>query len=177
MNPRLSVVVITPDTYATVSRTVQALHRQRNRGELEILLCVRTRADAEPAPTLWRDFHAVHILEIGPVRVIAEAKASATRQASAPLGVFAGEHSFPAEGWAEALIERHRESHAAVGPVLVNPNDRMAISWANFLIEYGPWMAPCEGGLRTHLPGNNSCYKRDILISFGDRLGHARILL
>lgn len=170
MTPQLSVVVITPDRYETVARTMAALHAQANRNEIEVLLCAPTRAAAGPEQPEWADFAAVRVLEIGEVRVIAEAKALAVRHASAPVVAFVEEHSFPAKGWARALIERHREQHAMVGPVMVNPNPKLAISWANFLIEYGPWMSPAEAGPRTHLPGNNSSYKRDVLLGFGDQL-------
>ncbi len=170
MTPSLSVVVITPHRYATVARTIGCLHAQENRAEIEILLCAPTREAAGPEQSFWADFAAVRVIEIGPMRIIAEAKALAVRHALAPVVAFAEEHAFPAAGWATALIERHREPHAIVGPVMVNPNPKLPISWANFLIEYGPWMSPADGGLRSHLPGNNSSYKRDVLLAFGDRL-------
>lgn len=173
MTPALSVVVITPDTYETVSQVMRHLHSQDLRQSMEILLCAPSRADLGGERPEWRDFAAVQILETGPIRVIAQVKALAVRHASAPVVAFAEEHAFPAPGWARALTERHRESHAVVGPVMVNPNPRLAISWANFLIEYGPWMAPSEPGLRSHLPGNNSSYKRDVLLGLGDRLATA----
>ena len=80
------------------------------------------------------------------------------------------DHAYPAPGWAEALINRHRESWAAVGPVMSNGNPRSVTSWANLLVEYAPWMEPTEGGEQEHLPGHNSSYKREALVQYGDRL-------
>ena len=173
MTPLISVVVITPDSYETVSQVMRHLHAQEIRKEMEILLCVPTRAALGPERPEWKDFADVQVLEIGEIRVIAQAKALAVQKACAPVIAFAEEHAFPAKGWARALVERHREPHAVVGPVMVNPNPRMAISWANFLIEYGPWMAPGTSEIRSHLPGNNSSYKRDVLLSLGNRLASA----
>ena len=180
MSALLSAVVITPDNYGTVAAIMRCLHAQPNRGEIEILLCAVDRASAGPERPEWRDFAAVRIIETGPVRVIAEVKAAAVRSASAPVVAFTEEHSFPEPGWAHALIERHREPYAAVGPMLVNPNPRLAMSWANFVLEYGPWIDPPIPGTRRLLPGNNSSYKRDILLAYGDRLAamlDAEILL
>jgi hypothetical protein len=146
------------------------LHAQACRAAIEILLCVPERSVAGGARPEWADFHSVRIIETGPLRIIAEAKAAAVRAAAAPVVVFTEEHSFPAPGWAEALIARHREPHAVVGPVMVNPNPGLPMSWSNFIAEYGPWVAPAEPGLRSHLPGNNSSYKRDILLQYGGRL-------
>jgi hypothetical protein len=143
---------------------------QTRRNEIEVLLCAPTRDAIGPERSEWNVLHSVRVIEIGPLRIVAEAKALAVRNASAAIVAFAEEHAFPMPNWANALIRRHAEPHAVVGPTMVNPNPLKPISWANFLIEYGPWMSPAEGGTRTHLPGNNSSYKRDVLLAFGDRL-------
>jgi hypothetical protein len=44
------------------------------------------------------------------------------------------------------------------------------ISWANLLLEYYPWLDGAPGGQMTDLPGHNSAYNRDVLLSYGDRL-------
>jgi hypothetical protein len=92
------------------------------------------------------------------------------REARAPVVALVEDHCFPAPGWAEALIERHAEGWAAVGPVMANANPQTAVSWANLLTEYAPWVEPAQGGEREHLPGHNGSYKRDVLLSYGDRL-------
>src|SRR5262249_54038198 len=64
-----------------------------------------------------------------------------------------------------------REPWAAVGPVMSNANPSTSVSWADMYIGYGPWLYPDAGGARSHLPGHNSSYKRDLLLTYGDRLG------
>ena len=44
-------------------------------------------------------------------------------------------------------------------------------SWADFVMSYGPWMEPAEGGPRPFLLGHNCSYKRDVLLAAGDELG------
>jgi hypothetical protein len=45
------------------------------------------------------------------------------------------------------------------------------VSWADLLMGYGPWLAPTHTGTREHLPGHNTSYKREALLSLGDALG------
>jgi hypothetical protein len=54
--------------------------------------------------------------------------------------------------------------------VVCNANPATAVSWANFLLEYGPWIEPGTRGIADHLPGHNSSYRRDLLLAYGKRL-------
>jgi hypothetical protein len=83
----------------------------------------------------------------------------------------AEDHCFPEPGWAEALLHGHEQPDvAAVGPVLRNANPRTMVSWCDFVIGYGPWLAPGRPGDRPFLPGHNSSYRRDVLLGVGARL-------
>lgn len=170
MKPALAAIVITPDDYGTIARVMRRLAAQTRAADIEILLCAPTRQCIEATRPEWARFHSVRVLETGPIRVIAEAKALGVRAATAPIVAFTEEHAFPAPDWAAALIERHREGHAVVGPEMVNPNPRTTMSWANFVIEYGAWIQPAVPGARSHVPGNNSSYKREVLLAYGERL-------
>jgi hypothetical protein len=85
--------------------------------------------------------------------------------------VFAEDHCYPEPGWAEALINAHRQSWAAVGPVLSNANPDSIISWAIFLVESSPWLNPAPAGITEDLQGRNSSYKRTLLLEYGQELG------
>jgi hypothetical protein len=99
-----------------------------------------------------------------------EARAAAVRAASAPIVAFTEDHSFPQPGWAAALVEAFDDGGSVVGPVVENGNPRSMVSRANFLLEYGEWMPPGRRDGRSHLPGHNSAYRREVLLSLGDRL-------
>jgi hypothetical protein len=84
---------------------------------------------------------------------------------------FVEDHSYPAPGWAEALIKAHSMRNVAVvGPVVLNANPSSAVSWGCFLIFYGYWIKSFTRQKVTHLPGNQSCYNREILLEYGERL-------
>jgi hypothetical protein len=166
----MSVVVITPDTFETVRATVRHLRAQSDRERLELVI-VAPAADALALDEAEvRDFFGHQVIEVGAMTSTARARAAGVRAACAPVVAFAEDHAFPSRGWAEALLARHAEGWSAVAPVMANANPRAAISWANLLVEYAPWMEGARGGEREHLPGHNGSYKRDVLLVYGDRL-------
>lgn len=168
--PTMSVVILTPDRFGTIARTIEHLKAQNVCDRLEIVIAARSASELEIDAAALRAFHSFKVIEIGPVTSTARARAEGVRQALAPIVAFAEDHSYPAPGWAEALIARHEEQLAAVGPVIANANPHTLISWANLLIEYAEWLEPSTSGEREHLPGHNSSYKRAVLLQFGDRL-------
>ena len=168
--PEMSVVVITPDRYATIRKTIRHLRAQKVRGSLEVLIAAPDAKELDLDESEVESFGRYVVVEVGPVSSTARARALGALAASAPIVAFAEDHAFPAPGWAEALIARHGEGWTAVGPVMANANPRSLTSWANLLIEYSYWLDPSEGGARDHLPGHNCSYKRDVLVAYGDRL-------
>lgn len=168
--PLLSVVIWTPDDFGTVRKTVSHLHAQTAREVLELVIVAPSRRRLRPDESLLGGFARHRFVESG-ARSIGRANAVGIRSATAPLVALAEDHCFPDPDWAEKLIEAHRGPWAAVGPCVRNANPGTAVSWADLLIGYGPWLAPGTAGEVDFLPGHNSSYKRDILLDYGERLG------
>ena len=167
----LSVIVITPDDYETVRETVRRLRAQTVREKLELLIVAPSAAGLDLDASELECFGGWLVVEVGEFTSTGRARAAGVRRSSAPVVALAEEHCYPAPGWAGALIERHREGWAAVGPVVANANPRGATSWANFLISFAPWAEPRAGGEADSLPWHNSSYKRALLWEYGDALG------
>ncbi len=169
--PEMSVVLLTPGTYATIRRTIGCLRAQTVRDRLEIVIV------APKAPVLGldrgelADFFSVQVVEVDPILSGAAARAAGIRRATASVVALGEDHSFPDPDWAATLIAAHRQPWAVVGPVVDNANPGTAISWANHLVEYGPWIEPAAPGPVEFLPGHNSAYKRDLLLDYGPELG------
>lgn len=168
--PELSVILVTPDRYETIRRTVAWLRAQTVRDRIEVVIVAPSRAGLELDEGELSAFQGFQVVEVGTVRSVAAGNAAGVRCAKAPVVVFGEDHSYPQPGWAEALIDAHRGPWAAVGPVVANANPRSAVSWADFLPGYGPWLDPTPGGVVSYLPGHNSSYKRDLLLELGDDL-------
>ncbi len=168
--PDMSVILITPDSFETLRRTVGALRRQTVRERIELVIVGPLADRLAIVESDLEGFAGRHIVEIGEMTSSSVARAAGIRAATAPVVALTEDHCFPAPDWAEALLARHREPWAGVGPAFQNANPSNATSWANFLIEYGEFAAPAVFGERRHIPGHNSSYKRETLLTYGDAL-------
>ncbi|HZR84538.1 MAG TPA: glycosyltransferase [Candidatus Binatia bacterium] len=169
-SPQLSVVIATPDGFETIRKTVHHLRVQTVSDRLELVIVAPSAERLELDPGELSAFCQARVVDVGPTQSIARAHAAGIRRATAPVVVLAEDHSFPEAGWAEALIRRHVEQWAVVGPVVRNANPDRLLSWADFLLGYGAWMDPAPAGEVDYLPGHNSSYKRAVLLALDDEL-------
>lgn len=169
-HPEMSVVIVTPDRYETIRKTIQHLRSQKIREQLEVVIVAPSKETLGMIESEVKDFFKYCIVEVGPINSTAKARAAGVCEASASIVAFVEDHSYPAPGWAEALIKAHRQPWAAVGPVLCNANPESLTSWTNLLLEYGPWLHPREAKVMDHLPGHNGTYKRSHLLEYGPEL-------
>src|SRR5690242_6966485 len=160
----MSVIITTPDSYDTIRPLVGALHSQTARDSLELVIVAPSAAAIRGGIADLQDFRSWRIVELGVLRTVAQAKAAGIRCATAPVVVLTEDHCFPDPHWAHALIDAHRGEWAAIGPAMENANPQSLISWADFILGYGPWFSPPGAGEVDLLPGHNSSYKRDILL-------------
>ena len=165
-SPELSVVLITPDTFDTIRQTTRCVVRQSVASRIELVIVAPAHAHIEIDPAFVAPLESVQVVRLPSVTPTGPARAAAIRAARAPVVAFAEEHCYPAPGWAAALIEAHRGDYAAVGPAMKNANPDTIVSWADFLIGYGPWAAPMERREMEYLPGHNSSYKRSHLLAY-----------
>ncbi len=171
--PALSVILATAGQFSSIRATFRHLQSQTIARFLEVIILAPRTDDFGLEPAARADFYDVQLVPLGRVLPLANANAEGARRASAPIVVFAEDHAFPEPGWAAALVARHREDWAAVGPVVKNANPQSAISWADYLMNYGPWHLHHPGGPAKMLPGHNSSYKRTVLLALGDDLAPA----
>ncbi len=167
--PALSAIVVIPDKYETVRKTIHCLQKQTAAKQIEIVIVT-----PGPAGDIIEDelkvFHSRQIVPVEKVRSISGGFTAGILKATAPLVALTEDHSFPDNHWAELFIENHRQPWAAVGPGMQNANPDNPVSWADFFQAYGDWCLPINSGPMRHLPGHNSCYKKEILLSFGEKL-------
>ena len=168
--PELSVVLITPDSFDTLRRTIGCLVRQTARDRVELIIIAPTAARIELDQALLAPLAGVQVVRLDSLSPTGPARAAGIRAARAPVVAFGEEHCFPEPTWAQALIDAHRDEYAAVGPAVHNANPETVVSWADLLIGYGPWLAPVGRREADFLPGHNSSYKRDVLLEYGDDL-------
>ena len=138
---------------------------------LEIIIVTRSRKELNLASTNLEGFSDYKILEIGEFESEGAAKSAGVMAASAHLVAFMEDHSYPEPLWAEVLINAHSNGNfAVVGPVMLNANPHCGISWGFFLVLYSQWLVAKPQKEVRHLPGNQSCYRRELLLKYRSRL-------
>lgn len=170
--PALSVVLPAPRGLEGVRLTLRHLRRQDLAGAVEVVV-VSGLPEPTPVDEELGPFWGWQWVGVASDLPTPGAYAAGVRRATAPVVVLGEDHSFPQPGWAEAILERHRAGWSVVGPAVINANPASAVSWADFVIGYGPWMAPCSGGPARFLPGHNSSYRREVLLGLGGSLEQA----
>jgi hypothetical protein len=166
--PALSVVYVS-DVFDTIRKTVRHVAAQAIAERIEVVVVVPRGVEVVPEEPDLAGLWGMQRVEIDSIESMEWARAPGIAAARAPVVVLGESHSFPEAGWAEALLAPFHESWAVVGPVIRNANPRSMASWANLLLDYGPWL----GGERRELPdlpGHNSAYRRDLLLELGDEL-------
>jgi hypothetical protein len=167
--PAMSVVIVTPDRYETIRKTMNHLRAQTVKNRLEVVIVAPSAEKLDLDDSELADFLQFCVVEVGAMKSTAEARAAGVRQASAWVVAFLEDHSYPCSGWAEALIKAHQQSWAGVGPVIVNANPDSMVSWADMFLRGGR-VEPTEAGMSNDLPGRNSSYKRALLLKYGPEL-------
>ena len=168
--PALAALVVIPDTYATVSRTMGCLKMQSEAAQIEVIFVVPSLEQVGIAESGLSCFHSWQVVEMGEITSKAAAYLAGIRKAHAEIVALTEDHSFPDEHWAELFIVAHRGPWAAVGPSMRSANPDNLISWTDYYQAYGEWSRPTSTGEVRHLPGHNSSYKREILLSLGEQL-------
>ena len=114
-------------------------------------------------------FAGFRLIEGGEPMPLAIGRAAGVRASSARF-VHVGEtHSFPRPEWAERMIEALGDGSTAIVPGLENDNPVGAISWANFVIDYGTWFTGQPGGEILRIPAYNTTFERSSIVALLDR--------
>jgi GT2 family glycosyltransferase len=171
LSPAMSVILVVHGYSERLRWTLERLRSQTLASELECIIVARSRTGLEDLGTATHGLRCVQLVEHQGEDSEGALKAAGVRAARAPLVVFIEDHSFPEPDWAEALVKAHEQGeYAAVGPVVLNANPTSGPSWGCFLVYYGQYMWVPQPQEVRHLPGNHSCYRRDVLCEYGPRL-------
>jgi hypothetical protein len=165
--PRLSAILVSPEGVAATEATVRHLAAQSAVGEIELVL-VTPEPDAAALNDLGLDldrFAGIRTASAGS-RSNAAGYVAGIHAATADVIVICEDHSYPEPDWAQALLDGYGPDVAAVGPVLKCGNPRSAVSFADFLLGFGPWLAPRQSADVEQLPGHSSSYRREILLGY-----------
>jgi hypothetical protein len=169
-SPSLSAIVVIPDKYETVRTTMSYLKKQTVAELIEIVLVAPSPCRSEIDQEDLSSFHSWKFVPLEKIQSIASGFVAGILRASAPVVGLTEDHAYPDSRWAESFIKAHKQPWAVVCPSMRNGNPVNLISWADYYQAYGQWNELVSSGPIDNVPGHNSSYKKDILLSFGGEL-------
>ena len=169
--PCLSAILVTPDDWTNMLQTLAALRAQSIRERIELVFVGPSLSALEAPESAVGGFAALRKVALPEMALLGAAYAAGVRTATAPLVAFTEDHCYPEPDWAEFFCCRHATGEwAGVGPTVINANPASTASWAQFIIEYGPYSESAPKGPSRQIPGHNSCYRREELLKYEPNL-------
>lgn len=162
------MILLSADGGASLKAVLRRLSTLGSAGELEIVAAIPPGQSLviDPSPCFagFRVVHAPLTEDIG------KGRGAAIRAATAPFVVLGEDHSFPAEGWPQALLVALENGAAGAGPQMRVANPETSISWSEVILCYGAYLQPQRLDHAASVPWHNSAFRRDALLELGDRL-------
>jgi len=168
--PLISAIVVVWESCDNLKQTLGALRRQTLVKDLEVIFILPGDIEFTFNREELSVFNSWKIVRVDKIGSIAEGFVPGIKAARSGIVALTEDHSFPDEKWAELFVKDHKNQEiAVVGPAMKNANPVNPISWSDFFMAYGCWSMPEEIGDVKQIPGHNSSYKREVLISLGER--------
>jgi hypothetical protein len=169
--PELTVIMATPQRCATLRRPLRFLQQQTNRERIElILLGAEDSSFDDLDPALVAGFARCHKMAVGPIEEVERAFAPGIAAATAPVVALLENHVYPEPSWGEAIVRAYQGPWTVVGCVISNANLATATSWVEHLLSYVFHDELAPTGEVERVSRNNTTFRREALIAFGDRL-------
>jgi glycosyltransferase involved in cell wall biosynthesis len=160
-SPDISIVVPVRHAAGTIGRTLEALLDQCRGLEAEIIAVVSSQDNWRDAPS------GVRMIVMPGPRSVPQLRGEGIRAARGRLVVITEDHCLFAPAWLATMIEVHGEREvAAVGGPVENGRTQGILDWAIYFSRYVGSMPPVGLGPAGGLPGNNACYRREVLDRF-----------
>ena len=167
--PELSVILVVDGQRERAAAALRSLLEQSPVDRMEILLFDLGPEGCRPLPN--SDHPSVRMTRAGREYLLAGARARGVRVARAPIVAFIEEHCLAQPGWAEAIIQANWERWAGVGCDFVSANPDSGSSDKAFRMTYGIYVRPAPArGPTNFISGQNSAFKRDVLLRYDDQL-------
>ncbi len=167
--PDLTAVIVVGTRRKRAQRSLDSLGSQTAASRMEVLIMDLSDEDTPPLvapPAVQVDFVRRPGWENW-----CWARAEAVRRAQSPVVAFIEDHCYASPRWAEHLLDAYQGPWAAVGYGFANANPETFIARTSFVDAYGRWSHLRPPGPTRFLPGQNVSYRRESLLSFGERLG------
>ena len=162
--PAVSIVIASTDENGAILECLEALDRQIEPPDHEILVVGRAGCNGREA--LQRRFPLVRIIERRAGTPISRLRAEGIAQAGGRIVAVTEDHCLPAPDWLKTIVEIHAAGCVVMGGEVENVCTASLMDRASFLCEYGRFIAPLQPGPVSDLAASNVAYDRRLLNHF-----------
>ncbi len=166
--PYVSIILIIGTQREDSERALASILSQTGLEQAEVLLY--DTAGDRFRPPAGSNHPAVRRQAAQNAAPLNELRAKAVEAARGEVVAFVEQHVVVVPGWLETVIRGMRAGHAGVGGAPGSLNPGAGLSDILALINFGFFRPVAPARACSLLPANNSAYRRDVLLSFGDEL-------
>lgn len=166
--PEVSIVIVVGDRRKRSAEALTSVLNQAGIKRAEVLLVDYASEGTEPLA--GSDHPLVRTIRKFPPETFGHLKAEGVRQAKSPIVAFLEDHIVVQPGWLESLLLTFEGPWAGVGAEVHNANPGVGTADTLALINYGRWEPPLAAGEADMLAGNNTAYRRQVLMEHESEL-------
>jgi hypothetical protein len=168
MEPKITVSIMVGDQRERAGHCLQSVLAQDGIEEAEVLLL--DLSHQKYPPLAGSDHPSVRLVKIDQDMTDGELRAYSARNARGEIVAYLEEHAIVRQGWLDVLIRDFALGYVGVCALPRNLNPGAGISDAVSIMNFLPWLKVTKPTEFKYLPGHNSAYRRDALLSFGNDL-------
>ncbi len=131
-----------------------------------------TVSDTDPTAELLKklDLQGVRLLVAEGAQGIPQLRRNGVNASTAQYIVITEDHCTFPDGWLQELVNAMDRPAVDVSGGGVDQGLKTYAGWAQYFTRYSNFMPPSVEGSTKMLPGNNACYRRDVLLRRADLL-------
>ena len=167
-NPKITIAMVVGNRRRRATRALNSVLAQPGIDQAELILLDAGAPDLEPL--VGSDHPAVRTIRTNGIGRFGRLRALAIRESRAPIVAFVEDHIQVGPGWLAGILRAFEGPWDAVGVEVHNANAQIGISESIAVINYGIWSPPMQAGEKSLLPGNNTSYRREVLLRYEDQL-------
>jgi hypothetical protein len=167
--PEISVVIVAGSNRRRGANALASVLRQAGIERAEVIL-IDTALDRFP-PLAGSAHPQVRVIQMGYEQHIGAMRIYAARVARAPLVAYLEEHALAMPGWLTGILAAFRQGEwAGVAGAVVPASPKPTVGTMVSMISFDGWTEEMVSRESDLMPGHNSAYRRDILLSLDNLL-------
>ncbi|MFN8404627.1 MAG: glycosyltransferase [Anaerolineales bacterium] len=163
----LSVVVASKNTQATIRQCLDALIKQSQGDEIEIVV---VDASTDGSAEIARQFKQVKVIQEDAARLVPQLWKKGVELTTGQSVAFTTANFIPAENWIAQLLALLQSDYAAIGGIFEKLAPDKLSQWAIYFLRYSAYQPSFPSGSASQLAADNAVYRRWVFEKYADLL-------